>query len=133
MILVKFPIFSSSSSSPHDDRTQPVEQLSGVEAVFSVATDIGDDVIEMVEHDALLRHLAATVRTVRLANHLTDSVADLVEKRVEVRLFAVAGDWHVRRDDVEPDVELRILRCLGNGVDASRSRTRRYLACHGRH
>ena len=56
----------------HDDRAEPVEQLSGVEAEFTIAADIGNDVVEIFEHDILLRHAAAAVRTMGLAHRLAD-------------------------------------------------------------
>ena len=57
MMALKLPIFSSSPVSSRDDRAQRVEQLALVEAVFAVAADVGDDGVEIVEHDILLRLL----------------------------------------------------------------------------
>ena len=55
MMPVKLPIFSSSPISSIDDRAQCIEQLAGIEAVLAVTADLGDDLVEMVEHHVLLR------------------------------------------------------------------------------
>ena len=74
----------------HDDGPQEVEQLARVEAVAFLAADGGDGVVEIVEHDILLRHAFLGVGASRLAHRLRHRVADRVEKRFEVRLLAVA-------------------------------------------
>ena len=66
-----------------------VEQLSRVEAVLTVAADVGDDRIEIVEHDILLRLAAASVRPVRLAHRLAEWRCNPVEERLQIRLLAV--------------------------------------------
>jgi tetratricopeptide (TPR) repeat protein len=53
----------------HDDGTQPVEQLTGVETEFTVAADLGADLIEMVEDNAHLRVIAARLGPVGGSTH----------------------------------------------------------------
>ena len=60
-----------------DDGAERVEQLALVEPVLAVAADLGDDRVEIVEHDVLLRCLPLCVRAVRLLHRLADGVADL--------------------------------------------------------
>ena len=52
----------------------------------------------------------------RLAHNFRHGVPDLVKERQQVGLLAVTGDRHVRRDEVEPEGEVLILRSLGDGV-----------------
>ena len=65
-----------------DDGPQLVENLSLVEAEFAVAARIRDRLIEIVEHDILLRELLFLRRgTLRLLGRGRDGVGDLVEER----------------------------------------------------
>ena len=52
----------------------------------------------------------------RLPHRFADGAADLRIERHQARCLAVGCDRHVRRRDVEPDVELGLLRCLRDGV-----------------
>ncbi len=101
----------------HDDGPQGVEQLARVEPIAFLAADGGDDIVEIVEHDILLRcAFGLGVGASRLAHRLRHGVADRIEKRSEVRLLAVRRDRHVGRRDVQPDVEVLVLRRFGDGV-----------------
>ena len=56
MMPVKFVDLQLLAGLVHDDGAQEVEQLARVEAVALLAADGGDGVVEIVEHDVLLRH-----------------------------------------------------------------------------
>ena len=100
----------------HDDRPQEVEQLARVEAVAFLAADGGDGIVEIVEHDILLRHASLALGRRALRTAFATASLICVEKRFEVRLLAVRGDRHVGRRDVEPDGEVLVLRRFGDGV-----------------
>ena len=91
MMPVKFLIVQFLAGLVHDDGAQEVEQLAGVEAVALLAADGGDGIVEIVEHDVLLRHalaLAPGRRALRTALATASQIS--VEERFEVRLLAVA-------------------------------------------
>ena len=69
MMLVKFVDLQFLAGLVHDDGAQEVEQLARVEPVALLAADGGDGIVEIVEHDILLRHasLASGRRALRTA------------------------------------------------------------------
>ena len=115
MMLLKLCDLQFCAGRLHDDGPQGVEQLARVEPIAFLAADFSDDIIEVVEDNVLLRR-ALGVGASRLADRLRHRVTDRIEKRFEVRLLAVRRDRHVGRRDVQPDVEVRFLRCFGDGV-----------------
>ena len=54
MMPLKLPLLKLCAGLVHDDGAQAVEQLPRVEAVFTVAADFGNDIVEIVEDDGLL-------------------------------------------------------------------------------
>ena len=119
MIFLKLSIFSSLPVASMTIGRNAVEQLTLAESVTFLAADLCDGIVEIVEHDVLLRRaLGFGVGAVRLAYRPRHGAADRVEKGIKVRLLAVRGDRHVRRRDVQPDAEVGILRRFRHGVES---------------
>ena len=72
--------------------------------------------IEIFEHDVLLRRAVSARRAVSLSHDLARGVANHVQEGPQIRFLPVAGDRHVRRDEVHHDAELRSDRRLCDGV-----------------
>ena len=106
-----------------------VEQLARVEAVAFVAADGGDDIVEIVEHDVLLRRAAWRRGGAPCAPPCRTASAIASRNGLEVRLLAVRGDRHVGRRDVEPDGEVACPSAPWRRCGEARSRTGRCRAC----
>ena len=91
-----------------DDGPELVENLPLVEAELAVAARVRDRLVEMFEHDVLLRQLLLLrCRALRLLGRGRDRLADLVDERLQVRCLAVRGDRAIGRGDVDYDVVTR--------------------------
>src|SRR5262249_414522 len=99
----------------HHGRSQRIEDLALIEPVLAVVANLGDSVGEMIQHDAF-DALSLGARNVRLTDSCADRALDGIEEDLKVRRLAVRGDRHVRRDDIEPDVEVLILRRCRDGM-----------------
>jgi hypothetical protein len=108
MMPVKLLSCSSWCSSSLIDGPQAVEQLAHIEPELTVAADVGNDGVEIVEHHVLLR-AAPRVWPMRLLDRLANGRPDLVEEGLQIGRLPVRRDRHVGRREVQPDAELRVL------------------------